>query len=555
MKNIILMGLCVALLMGQITASQTFDSGARDVTHSGTYEENVTDNRTWTYNPNDHTGNDPAEGLGNTNHFKQALTVETHTSLREASNIFEGPIFINNQSTLDLYYATNTFNGVITINSGGLQFSENTNTFGENCVINIEQGGSVTIRGGTISAPISLNGASSEIIWFGTQTVNRINVKATGTIKTFGNDTLLTIDILDLTNNSGTMPNLANTTTGNLIINNIIGGGTYSGDYTVGQVFATEAAYQTYLSGLKTASLSSFTTSTVNIDGGKTLTLTNAMTVAENISFAGNGASNSQLTLTGGINDTDVTSDTYLTLDRSLMASGKFVKLGLSATSPSLSKVILRIIDNGNSGLSVPLTRNVFCPPYSFVSRNAFNDYIGSYFALTSAATVSFKDIYLTPRDADSDDYIRYTGNLIKAGVSHATQGDITAANPTYADTKINFTISSNKNVGLTSDDAPVTLTQNCTLIVTPRYTLTANGKITIPSGKTLTKVGLGTFALTDIVVALQHQDAISGNLVVSGGNVSMATGATINGTLTIKPSGKLVVNGTATVGTITAAS
>jgi hypothetical protein len=86
-------------------------------------------------------------------------------------------------------------------------------------------------------------------------------------------------------------------------------------------------------------------------------------------------------------------------------------------------------------------------------------------------------------------------------------------------------------------------------------YVLTANGTITVPAGKTLTKAGTGTFGLTDILLESVHYDAIIGDLVVTAGNVSMANDASINGTLTLNPSTKLVVNGSASVGSIVLAS
>ncbi len=509
-----------------------FDSGTNDMTYDGS----------WSASPGGG-GISGEPGQSRNNHFKQNLYI-TGGNLNlsgdaQYTNTFDGDI--TSGGNFQSCYANNIFNGAITVsNSQLLDIRDSTNTFGENATITINPG-AISINSGTITAPITLY--SGFITWYGAATVNRVNVETSGILQIISG--IGTIDVLDLSRNGGVMPSIWGTAA-NLHINTIIGNGTYTGDYTVGRVIKTR---------LPTSTI----TPVSAIDLSADLTITNALSISKNVTFAGKTNADRIITLTGGIIESG-TVIKYLTLDRSLMdgsyasdtAKYPILKPTLS-TDKTLSHVALRLIDNDETnGLAAPSEKNVFCPAYAFGTAEAFYTYLGNYFDTTNftvGAELTFNSIYVKPKQTGTIyDGLEFSNQLIKAGVgSDPGSSKILATNKADADTKDEVTVPSTRNVGIDSDDGSVTLTRDCDLTVVDTYTLIANGIITT-TGKTLTKKGTGTFALGNT------PNVITGGLSIDAGIVSIGgatTTGSITGALTMKPTAKLVVNGNASVGSI----
>ncbi len=211
-----------------------------------------------------------------------------------------------------------------------------------------------------------------------------------------------------------------------------------------------------------------------------------------------------------------------------------------------------RLLDNGNSGLEAPLARNVFCPPYVFKTAGEFTTYIQNYFTLGGTALsdkIQFSEIRVHPRGFSDNDYLLHKERLIKAGGFPSEIELISASGGTYASSLTNVAVNADRYVGMFGDDGTVSLWDNCALTIDAGKTLTTNGKITT-TGKNLTKKGAGTFALHGLA------EVITGNLTIGStaseiSPVSMATNASITGTLTMRPTAKLIVNGNASIGSI----
>jgi hypothetical protein len=284
-----------------------------------------------------------------------------------------------------------------------------------------------------------------------------------------------------------------------------------------------------------------------NIDVTSGLTYSTELSLTQDSSYYSTNTNNSTVTLSSGINDTGATSNPiYLTLDRSAMTDGKFIKLALSSGAINLTKTILRLNDNvnTNSGLLAATVRNVFCPSYAFTSKDTFASYLANYFTLTGGATFQFKEIHL--RSTGSGSYAEFSSNLIKAGSSGSLSG-VTANTTNYPHTNATVSVTTNGNVGTSVGDAPVTLTRNCTVTVDAGKTLTANGTITVPSGITMTKAGAGTFAIDTATFS----NTSGGALTVTGGTVRVGAGGSISGTVSLNASTNLTLSSNATVNTV----
>jgi hypothetical protein len=113
-----------------------------------------------------------------------------------------------------------------------------------------------------------------------------------------------------------------------------------------------------------------------------------------------------------------------------------------------------------------------------------------------------------------------------------------------YPQTLSYIFVSTDQNVGITPDDGSASLTQDCRMVVVSGKTITANSDI---NGQlyTIDKDGPGTFNLSTNKI-------VDGHLRISGGIVEVGTSVTpLDGILSLRPSGKLVVKGSTTIGEI----